>query len=99
MATIHPTALIDSGAQLAEGVAVGPFAVIENDVSIGPECRIGAHAVVKRYSRLGRGNTIHEHAIIGGDPQDLSFKPCASYVTIGDDNVIREGVSIHRATR
>ncbi|MGH8509428.1 MAG: acyl-ACP--UDP-N-acetylglucosamine O-acyltransferase [Gammaproteobacteria bacterium] len=99
MVTIHPTALVDPDAQLAEGVMVGPFAVIEKDVSIGPECRIGAHAVVKRYSRLGRRNTIHEHAIIGGDPQDLSFKPCVSYVSIGDDNVIREGVSIHRATR
>jgi UDP-N-acetylglucosamine acyltransferase len=84
---------------LSHEVEVGPYAVIEGDVDIGAGCHIAAHAVVKRYTQMGQRNQIFEHAVIGGDPQDLSFMPCISRVVLGDDNVLREGVTIHRGSR
>ena len=95
---IHPSALVHSGARLAADVVVGPYAVIEDEAIIGDGSTIGAHAVVKRYTRMGRRNRVYEHAVIGGDPQDYKFKECASFVSIGDDNLIREGVTIHRGS-
>lgn len=98
MTQIHPTALIDRGAELGNDIQIGPYAVIENGVVVGDGCSIGAHAVIKRYARMGRANRVCEHVVIGGDPQDFKFKPCASFVEIGDNNVIREGVTIHRGS-
>lgn len=99
MSRIHPTALIDPGAQLGRDVDVGAYAIVEADVTIGDECRIAAHAIIKRYTSMGPRNQVSEHAVIGGDPQDLSFKPCLSRVEIGSDNIFREGVTIHRGNR
>jgi UDP-N-acetylglucosamine acyltransferase len=97
---IHPSASIAPGAQLGAGVEVGPFAVIEGDTVIGEGSRIAAHAVVKRYTHLGRRNRVYEHAVIGGDPQDVKFDPdCVSHTEIGDDNILREGVTVHRGSR
>jgi len=99
-ALIHPQALVAAGARLAAGVRVGPFAVIEEDVEIGEGTSIAAHAVVKRYTRLGARNRVHEHAVIGGVPQDVKFDPaCVSSVEIGSDNILREGVTVHRGSR
>ena len=95
---IHPTAVVSESARLGEGVRVGPFSVIEEDVSIGDGCEIGAHAVVKRFTTLGRRNLLGEHAVIGGTPQDVKFKGEESRLLIGDDNQIREFVTIHRAS-
>ncbi|NIP72495.1 MAG: acyl-ACP--UDP-N-acetylglucosamine O-acyltransferase [Gammaproteobacteria bacterium] len=94
---MHPTAAIDPDASLGTGVDIGPYAVIEADVVIGDRCRIGAHTVIKRHTRLGAENAVHEHVVLGGAPQHLSFTPCTSYVKIGAGNVIREGVTVHRA--
>ena len=94
---IHSTAVIGSSAKLGEGVRVGPFAVIEDDVEIGDDCEIAAHAVIKRYTRLGRRNRVFEHAILGGEPQDVKFKGERSLLEIGDDNLIREFCTFHRA--
>jgi UDP-N-acetylglucosamine acyltransferase len=97
---IHPSAVIAPGAKLGAGVEVGPHAVIEEDVAIGEGCRIAAHAVIKRHTRMGLRNRVAEHAVIGGDPQDFKFDPgTVSYTEIGDDNVLREGVTIHRGSR
>jgi UDP-N-acetylglucosamine acyltransferase len=96
---IHPAAAVDAGARLGEGIEIGPYAVLEAGAEIGDGCTIAAHAVIKRHTRLGRGNRVYEHAVIGGEPQDLKFSDCASFVTIGDGNVIREGVTIHRGSR
>lgn len=97
---IHPTASIASGARLGADVQIGPFAVIEEDTVIGEGCRIAAHAVIKRYTQLGRRNRVHEHAVIGGDPQDVKFDPATvSHTDIGDDNILREGVTVHRGSR
>ena len=97
---IHPTAVIAPDARLGADVRIGPYAVIEEDVVLGDDCELAAHAVVKRHTRLGARNRIAEHAVIGGDPQDFKFKPdCISYTEIGDDNWLREGVTLHRGSR
>lgn len=78
-------------------MAIHPTAIIENHVEIGPDCEIGAYAVVKQYTRLGARNRIFEHAVIGGEPQDVKFRRETSYLEIGDDNIIREYCTFHRA--
>jgi UDP-N-acetylglucosamine acyltransferase len=96
---IHPTALVAAGARLGDGVAIGPFAVVEDQVEIGAGCEIRAHAVIKRHTRLGPGNVVHEHAVLGGEAQDVKFTGGPSGLAIGARNVIREGVTIHRANK
>ncbi|HSE36973.1 MAG TPA: acyl-ACP--UDP-N-acetylglucosamine O-acyltransferase [Blastocatellia bacterium] len=96
---IHPTAIIDPLAKLAAGVSIGPYAVIEGDTQIGEGSDIRAHAVIKRFTTLGPANTVHEGAVLGGEPQDLGFVDCRSFLHIGANNRIREGVTIHRGTR
>lgn len=95
---IHPTAIVASGAKLGAGVQVGPFAVIEDDVEIGPECAIGPHAVIHGHTRMGSRNRVHAHAILGDDPQHLAYKPeNITWLEIGDNNIFREAVTVHRA--
>ena len=95
---IHPTAIVHAGSRLAEDVRLGPYVIVEADVSIGAGSEVRAHSVVKRFTTLGADNMIHEHAVLGGEPQDVSFKGGASALRIGDRNRIREGVTIHRAS-
>jgi len=76
---------------------IHPTAIIEDNVEIGPDCEIGAYAVIKSFTRLGARNRIFEHAVIGGEPQDVKFKGETSYLEIGDDNIIREFCTLHRA--
>ena len=97
-AGIHPTAIISQNAELAEGVTVGPYAVIEDQVTIGAGTFVGPGAVIHSHVRIGRENQIHAHAVIGDLPQDLTFNGEQTSVEIGDGNVIREGVTIHRST-
>lgn len=96
--SIHPTAIVSPNASVAPDVRVGPYTVVEDEVSIGEGCEIGAHAVVKRFTTLGARNRVGEHATLGGEPQDLKFKGEPSRLEIGDDNLIREYVTIHRAS-
>jgi UDP-N-acetylglucosamine acyltransferase len=96
-ALIHPTALVSPEAELESGVVIGPFAVVEGQTRIGAGSQIGAHCVIKRFTSMGTGNRVYEHAVLGGEPQDVGFRGEESYVVIGDENVIREGVTIHRA--
>lgn len=72
-------------------------AIIEDNVEIGPDCEVGAYAVIKRFTRLGARNRIYEHAVVGGEPQDVKFKGEESFLEIGDDNIIREFCTLHRA--
>jgi len=76
---------------------IHPTAIIEDNVQIGPNCDIGAYAVIKQFTRIGARNRIFEHAVIGGEPQDVKFKGETSYLEIGDDNIIREFCTFHRA--
>ena len=95
---IHPSAIIDSGAQLADDVAVGPFSVIGPNVVIGAGCRIGPHVVITGRTRIGEGNRIFQFASIGDEPQDKKFAGEDSELHIGNGNTIREYVTINRGT-
>ena len=98
--SIHPTAIVSEKAILGTGNVVGAFAVIEDDVTIGNNNQLMTGAVLKSGTRLGNENNIHEHAVLGGLPQDLGFDAATkSYVKIGNSNVIREFVTIHRASK
>ncbi len=99
MAEIHSTAVVHPRAEIGDGVTIGPFAVIEDGVTIGAGCEIGAHAVVKRYTTLGQRNRVYEHAVLGGEPQDVKFAGEATRLIIGDDNLIREYATLHRSNR
>lgn len=95
---IHPSALIDPAATLAEDVSVGPFTVIGPDVVIGPGCEIGPHVVIKGPTRIGARNRIFQFASIGEECQDKKYKGEPTELHIGDDNVIRECVTMQRGT-
>jgi UDP-N-acetylglucosamine acyltransferase len=96
---IHPTALIHPDAQIGDGTKIGPFVTIEGPARIGENCVIEAKASFIGDVTIGARTTIGHSAIIGGAPQDLSFKPeTKSSVEIGEDNVIRELCTIHRGT-
>jgi UDP-N-acetylglucosamine acyltransferase len=97
---IHATAVIDPRAELGAGVSVAPYSVIGADVRIGPDAEIGAHVVLEGRVVIGARSRIGHGAVIGGVPQDLKYRDGLSVgVRIGDDTVIREHVTIHRATR
>ncbi len=95
---IHPSALIDPKAELGEGVTVGPQAIIEGPAKIGPDCVIKAHAYVCGNVTMGRGNVVFSGAVIGEQPQHVRYAGEQTAVEIGDDNVFRENVTIHRGT-
>jgi UDP-N-acetylglucosamine acyltransferase len=95
---IHPTAVIASDAQIAEGVEIGPYVVIGDDVKIGKNTIIGPHTVIDNYTQIGEHCRIFQFCSIGADPQDLKFKGEKTRVIIGDHNTIREFVTIHRGT-
>lgn len=95
---IHPTAIVDSTARLADDVEVGPFSVIGPDVEIGAGSVVGPHVVVKGPTRLGERNRIFQFASVGEDCQDKKYAGEPTRLEVGDDNVIREGVTLHRGT-
>lgn len=100
MATIHPTAVVDPSARLADDAVVGAYCVVESDVQIGPGCELRSHAILRRYTTLGEGNRVDSFCVLGGLPQDLKFDPATrSYLRIGDHNVFRESVTVSRATK
>jgi len=95
---IHNTAIIDKSAKLAKDVEVGPYSVIGPNVKIGAGTKIGSHCVIDRWTAIGKNCRIFASAAIGGIPQDLKFKGERSFVKIGDNNTIREFVTINRGT-
>ena len=98
MAKIHPTAIVDPSAVLADDVEIGPFCVIGAQVEMGAGCRIGPHAVVNGPTLMGRENRVFQFASIGEGPQDLSYQGEPTRLEIGDRNHFREGVTVHRGT-
>jgi len=94
----HPTAIIDSKAEVDDTVEVGPYSIIGPDVSIGAGTKIGAHVVIDPYVTIGPECTIHQFAAVGAPPQSLKFKGEKSFVKIGRGTTIREFVTIHRGT-
>jgi UDP-N-acetylglucosamine acyltransferase len=97
-ADIHPTAIVHPGATIGAGTVVGPYVTIGEHVTIGRDCRIGASTVIDGVTTIGDGNEIFPMASIGLVPQDLKFGGEPTRVEIGDRNVIREFVTIHRGT-
>lgn len=96
---IHPTALIDPAATVAEGVSIGAYSVIGADVSIGQGSVIGPHVVIEGPTTIGCDNRIAQFASLGGEPQDKKFDQQRTALEIGDRNLIREFVTINRGTR
>ncbi|MEE8061764.1 MAG: acyl-ACP--UDP-N-acetylglucosamine O-acyltransferase [Gemmatimonadales bacterium] len=96
--TVHPTAIIDSAAELGEGVAIGPFAIIGPNVVVGDHTSIGPHATLERDVTLGSEVRIGQGAVIGGDPQDLKYRGEGSVVRVGDRTIIREYATVNRGT-
>lgn len=97
---IHPTAVIDSKAEIGDDCEIGPGAIIEAGAILGPRCKIGPNAFVGRFTRMGEGNHLHIGAVVGHIPQDIRFNPnTVSYCEIGDFNTFREYSVIHRSAR
>lgn len=95
---IHSTAIIDPSAIIAEDVTIGPYTIIGADVEIGAGCDIKSHVVINGPSKIGLNNTIFQFSSIGEEPQDKKYKDEATTLEIGDNNLIRENVTINRGT-
>lgn len=97
-ARIHPSAVVEPGAQLGADVEIGPFAYVGPDVTLGAGTRLHHHAAVEGFTSLGAGCEVFPYACIGGKTQDLKYKGGRPGLRVGDRNVFREYVTIHAAT-
>lgn len=95
---IHEQAIVDPSARLADDVSVGPWTLIGPDVEIGPGSRIESHVVIKGPTRIGANNHIYQFSTVGESTPDLKYRNEPTRLVIGDNNVIRENVTIHRGT-
>lgn len=95
---IHSTAIIDPKAQIGSDVEIAPYVVIEGPVKIGSGTRLGAHVYVTGWTEIGENNEIHPGAMLGDAPQDKAYRGEESYLKIGDQNIFREHVQVHRGT-
>jgi UDP-N-acetylglucosamine acyltransferase len=96
---IHPTAVVDPRAQIDPTARIGPHAVIDGDVVLGAGCRVGPGAYLTGHTTIGAGNVFHAGCVIGDAPQDLKYHGEPTRLRIGDANVFREHVTIHRSNR
>jgi UDP-N-acetylglucosamine acyltransferase len=96
--TIHPTAVVSGKAELHGRVTIGPYSVIEDGVTIGADTTVATHVRISGPTIIGENNRIDSFAALGGAPQDLGYKGEPTQLVIGNDNLIREYVSIHRGT-
>jgi len=97
-ARIHPTAIVDSKAQIPDSCTIGPFCIVGEDVEMGERCELHSHVVLKGPTKLGSDNRVFPFTTLGLEPQDLKFKGENTRLEMGDNNVIRESVTIHRGT-
>jgi len=95
---IHPTAIIDPKAEISEGVEIGPYSVIEKGVSIGEGTKIGPHVVIREGTQIGKECQIFQFASIGEAPQAFAYKGEKTSLLIGNQNIVREYVTLHRGT-
>lgn len=98
MPTIHPTAIVDPAAQIAEDAWIGPYCIIGADVIIGPACRLDAHVTVEGPTEIGARTRVWPHAALGGGPQSLRYRGGPTRLLVGADCQLREGVTINRGT-
>ncbi len=97
-ATIHPTAIVESGAVLGRDVVIGPGAIVGPCVRLGDRVRVDSHALVTGWTRLAEDVHVHHGAVLGSPPQDLKYSGAESYVEVGPRTVIREYVTVNLAT-
>jgi UDP-N-acetylglucosamine acyltransferase len=97
--SIHPSSVIASGAVIPASSTIGPFCTIGPDVVLGEDCNIISHVVLDGHTRIGARNVIYPFTSIGVPPQDLTYKGEPTHVEIGDDNTIRENITISRGTK
>ena len=95
---IHPSAIVDPSAEIEPGTCIGPYCVIGKGVRIGAGTMLHAHVIIEQNTRLGRNCQVHPGAVLGGPPQDYKYQGETTYVEIGDNNILREFVTVHRAT-
>jgi UDP-N-acetylglucosamine acyltransferase len=95
---VHPTAIVAEGAELADGVSIGPFCVVGARARIGANTRLRSHVVIEGRTILGAGNDVHAFAVLGGPPQHTAYAGEDTQLVIGDDNVIREHVTMNIGT-
>lgn len=95
---IHPQAIVDPAARLGEGVVVGPWSLIGPEVEIGPGTAVESHVVIRGPTRIGAGNHIYQFSSIGEATPDIKYRGEPTRLVIGDNNVIRENVTVHRGT-
>lgn len=95
---IHPTAIIQPQAKLDSSVRVGPYAVVDAGVELGAHCVVGPHVYLTGHTRIGAHNRFHAGCVIGDAPQDLKYRDEPTRLRVGDHNVFREHVTVHRAT-
>ena len=96
---IHPTAIVSPRAKIGDRVRIGPYAIIDADVELGADCVVGPHVYLTGVTRIGPGNVFHAGCVIGDAPQDLKYKDEPTRVIIGERNVFREHVTVHRSTK
>lgn len=99
MTKIHSSAIISSSAKIADDVEIGPFCIVGDNVEIGSGTILKSNVVIEKNTKIGQNNLFYPFAVIGVDPQDLKFSGEESRVEIGDNNVIREHVTIHLGTK
>src|SRR5690348_1184845 len=98
MSDIHPTAIVEDGASLGEGVRIGAYAVVGPHAVLGAGVIVDPHARVSGRTEIGPGTRIHSFAAVGGEPQDTSYRDEPTSVTIGKECIIREYATVHRGT-
>ncbi|NIR12826.1 MAG: acyl-[acyl-carrier-protein]--UDP-N-acetylglucosamine O-acyltransferase, partial [Desulfobacterales bacterium] len=98
-ANIHPTAIVDSRAEIHPEAEIGPYVIIAGPVRIGRSTQVMASAHLTGWTEIGDENTIHMGAVIGHEPQDLEYEGGETYLRIGHGNTIREHAQIHRGTK
>jgi UDP-N-acetylglucosamine acyltransferase len=96
---IHPTAIIHPEAQLHPSVEIGPYAVIDGHVSMGPGCRVGPHVYLTGHTRIGANNRFYAGCVVGEAPQDVKYKDEPTELRMGDNNLVREGATVHRSAK
>ena len=94
--TIHSQACVDSRAELGDDIEIGPFCVVGPHVKLGNGCKLSNNVTLIGHTTIGERNRFSPNCVIGGEPQDYSYKESPTWVDIGDDNIFREGVTVNR---
>jgi len=97
-ARIHPTSVVGPEVELAAGVEVGPLCLLEGKIRLGARTRLVGHVTILGHTELGADNVLHPGAVIGDEPQDLTYRGGVRFVKIGDRNVFREYSTVHRGS-